>query len=500
MQCERDSTDVVHASRGSLKDARRKRRSNAANSLVGPGADCGTRTTRASLHICAATIIFCLGGCTTYHPLPLASRPDLLSGLAHLDLTLPPRQGDNRPTKLNPAKPLTPSQLGMVAVLNDPALAEIKGKIAAADAGLLAASLLPNPSVGIGYAFLMSGPAEDNAYNASLSQDVRSIVTYRPRVEAAKARVGQVAADSLWQEWQVAQKARLLAIEITSSDQQIRFREKNLVLLRREVAAVRQAAASGYLSLPAKAPFLATEAAAETNLAAAKLQRLKDWQDLDALLGLQPAVRFAIAAPPPPKLPATIAPLIASLPQRRPDLIALRLGYQAADAQLRAAIIGQFPAFNLGVSGRSDTSHVVTLGPQITFALPIFNRNQAAIAGRRATRLQLHAAYLSRLDQADGMAQSLLVRARTAATDLRRARHEGEAARALLEAAEKAYRQGNLDQRAVVDYETALLDRELDIVGYRQALEEDSFALSVELGLGLPETLISAPDAKASRT
>lgn len=451
--------------------------------------------TRALLCAGALAATFGLAGCATYHPLTLASRPDLSPGLAQLDLTLPAAKSGGRPTTFNPGKPLAPNQVGMIAVLNDPALGVIKGRIAAVNADLLAASLLPNPSVGLNYAFLASGPAAANAYGASLSQDIRSIVTYRPRVEAAKARVGAVAASSLWQEWQVAQKGRLLAIDINSRDREIHFRRKDLVLLRREVAAVRRATAAGNLSLAAQAPFLAAEAGAESALAAAKLQRLKDWQNLDALLGLEPAARFAISAPPPVKLPADIAPLIASLPKRRPDLVALRLGYKAADAAVRAAILGQFPAFSLGVAGSSDTSHVVTSGPQITFALPIFNRNQAAIAGSRATRLQLHAVYLSRLDQAVGMAQSLLARARTAAANLHRASRDAIGARALLKAADQAYRQGNLDQRAVVDYETTWLDRELDVVGYRQALEEDSLALSVELGLGLPETLISAPYA-----
>jgi outer membrane protein TolC len=69
-------------------------------------------------------------------------------------------------------------------------------------------------------------------------------------------------------------------------------------------------------------------------------------------------------------------------------------------------------------------------------------------------------------------------------------------ARSLLAAAERAYNQGNLDQRSLVDYETTVLDRELNVVGYQRTLEEDSLALSVELGLGLPQTMIPPPDAK----
>ncbi len=450
----------------------------------------------------AGTVVLAVGlaGCATYHPLALSRQSNLASGLAQLNLTLPPRTSNDPPEKLNPAKPLTPDQVGLVAVLNDPDLGVLGGRLAAANADLLTASLLPNPSIGLGYAILVSGPANADAYSASLSQDIRAIVTYKYRVAAAKSRVGQVGASSLWQEWQVAQKARLLAIDINSSDREIRFRKQELALLTEEVNTVQQATAAGNLTLAAEAPLFAAQASAQSDLAAARLSRLKDWQNLDALLGLRPTVRFAISAPPPVKLPDNIGPLIASLPSRRPDLVALRLGYDAAESDVRAAIIGQFPAVNLGVSGGSDTSHVVSVGPQVTFDLPIFNRNQGEIASSRATRLQLHADYLARLDQAEGMAQSLLARAHTAAANLAGARRATVVAKALLGAAERAYRQGNLDQRSLVDYETTVLDRELNVVGYQRTLEEDSLALSVELGLGLPQAMIPPPDAKEAHT
>ena len=62
-------------------------------------------------------------------------------------------------------------------------------------------------------------------------------------------------------------------------------------------------------------------------------------QALDALLGLEPDVRFAIA---PPRLALTpsLRPLIARLPQARPDLVALQLGYRSTEATVRAAILG----------------------------------------------------------------------------------------------------------------------------------------------------------------
>ena len=445
-----------------------------------------------------------LAACSTYEPLPLSQRANLASSLAQLKLTPPPTKEGADPAKLDVAKPLTPDQVAMLAVLNDPELASQRGKIAAAKADVLAARILPNPSVGLGDAFLIFAPpasgATQDALTASISQDIRSIIQYGPHVAAAEARFHQVGADALWDEWQVAQKARLSAISINGEDREIALREHDLALLTAEVKDVQQATRAGNLDLTAEAPLLAELASAQRDLAALQVQEIKDWQELDSMLGLQPNVRFAIAAPEPVKLPDSIDELIASLPQRRPDLVALKLGYDAAEEDVRAAIWGQFPAFSLGGAGGSDTSGVVSAGPQITFDLPIFDRNQAKIASTRATRLQLHAEYQSRLDDAVGTARSLLVRARIAADNLARARIAAESAQKVLTAAARAYHQGNLDQRSLSDYQATALDREVDVLDYEQKLQEDALGLEVELGIGFPPPMIAPPDREETRS
>ncbi|MDE2513320.1 MAG: TolC family protein, partial [Alphaproteobacteria bacterium] len=179
---------------------------------------------------------------------------------------------------------------------------------------------------------------------------------------------------------------------------------------------------------------------------------------------------------------------------RRPDLVALKLGYDAAEEDVRVAILSQFPPFALGAAGGSDTSEVVSVGPQVTFDLPIFNRNQAKIASTHATRSQLHAEYQSRLDDAEGTARSLLIQARTAEANLVEARKARDSAKSILDAAEKAYHQGNIDQRALSDFQSTALDREVDVIDYERQLQENALGLSVELGVGFPPTLITRPD------
>ncbi|MGH7013592.1 MAG: TolC family protein [Stellaceae bacterium] len=433
-----------------------------------------------------------LAGCATYKPLPLPEHASLVSNLTQLNLAIPAQ------SKVDPAKPIAPDQVGLLAVLNDPDLASQRAKIESAHADVLTEEILPNPSVSLGYASLIYAPpaagAIADALTASISQDIVSIITYSPRVAAAESRFKQVGADAIWDEWQVAQKARMDAIALNAEDREIALRVHDLVMLKSEIKDVQQATQAGNLDLTTASPLLASLATAQHDLAAVQLQEVKDWQDLDSLLGLQPTARFAIAEPEEVKLPDTIDPLIVSLPSRRPDLVALKLGYNAAEEDIRVAILSQFPAFSLGGAGGSDTSEVVSAGPQITFDLPIFNRNQAKIASTRATRLQLHAEYQSRLDDAEGTARGLLIQARTAAANLAEARKALTSARSVLDAAERAYHQGNIDQRALSDYQSTALDREVDVIDYERALQEDSLGLSVELGVGFPPTLITRPD------
>ncbi len=220
----------------------------------------------------AAGVALGLAGCAGYEPLALPAHHNLASGLSQLDLVLPPAASGEAPASLDPGRALSPDQVGLLAMVNDPDLAAARGKIAVADADRLAARLLPNPSLGFGYAALVSGPATADAITASLSQDIQSIVTYRPRVAAAEARYGQVGADALWQAWQVAQKAKLLAIGLNEDEREIRLRAREDALLSHELEEVQRATAAGNLDLTAEAPLMAAAASAQRDLAAARLQ------------------------------------------------------------------------------------------------------------------------------------------------------------------------------------------------------------------------------------
>ena len=432
-----------------------------------------------------------LGGCATYHALPLARRADLAAGLAGLRTELPPLRPGTPPRRINIDRPLQIDDIGLLAVLNDPALRTEPGTLAEAEAGLEQASILPNPSASLTYEALLGGAGGVSpTWSASLTQDVGSILTYHTRVNSARYALGQVNADLLWREWQVAQQARLLALDLYWGRASLRASAREARLLDAEARAAQAAAASRSFDLTALAPILAAKAAADQNLASRTLAQLRAWQALDALLGLEPTVRFPIAPPALPPLPSSLHTLIAHLPERRPDLVALRLGYRSADENVRTAIIGQFPAMVLGGQWDQDNTNTRAAGPIASFGVPIFDRNQGQIAAARATRLVLHAQYQARLDAAVGAVRGLLVQARQLRRELRQASRSAAAAERLARSARGAYARGDIDERALTNYLTASLERRLEVNRLERTLAAARVAITLELGLGLPQVRI----------
>lgn len=437
--------------------------------------------------VAAVAVVTALSGCASYRPTPLPDRPNLAGGLDDLKRTIPiaPR-GQGPARKIDIRRPLSLDQIGLLAILNNPDLKSERGTLGVARAGLLQTTLLPNPSANLAYGALLGGPGTASSIAASLSQDIAAIVTRRARVASARAHLGQVDADQLWREWQVAQKARQLAVDIESEDGTIGLIGEEHRLLLREVAQVKGAIARGNLTVTALAPLLTAIAAAEHSLRTEQLARLTNWQALDGLIGLVPKVRFAIVRPAFGPMPADVERRIADLPEWRPDLAALRLGYRSAEEDVRTAILGQFPALTLGASYSSDTTKVVSAGPSFAFALPVFDRNQGNIAKARATRALLHEQYQARLDSAVANIRGLIAQLARLSADLAGARGTAAAAASLAATARSAYAQGNLDQRTLTDYETTALERTIEVATIERQIGEDRVFLAVELGLDLP--------------
>ena len=421
----------------------------------------------------------CLAGCATYHALPLPEQAASASSLSQL-------RGYDAATE-----PLSADTVERLVLLNNPDLRSARARHQAAQAQRQQDSVLPNPVVGGSVGYLLSGPGDATAWTASITQDITSLITLKPRREAAKATADEVDASLLWEEWQTIGKARLLVIDLVEGQRQLELQQQALDLLTKRESRITQAIGAGNVDRVTVAPDLA--AAADTRTAVHDLQRrqLDQQQQLAALLGLKPGVAVPLATPLAPSDldAASIREQADSISRRRPDLVALQLGYRAQEATLRAAVLTQFPPLSIGYDASQDNSRVRNGGPAVSFALPIFDRNQGNVAIAKATREQLHQEYTTRMatsrDEVDALLDQYaqLQRQRQALLPAK-----DDATRAA-DQAMHAWQDGLVDMRAYVDLEVAALTRQAALVATDQAMLEQQAAVELLVGRGMPTSL-----------
>lgn len=422
-----------------------------------------------------------LAACASYRPAPLVTAPPLQDRLDAVRHMLPDGSA------ISVTAPLSLADVAALAVLNDPDLAAARAAHDVAAAELLSAGLPPDPSISGGFAALLGGPASMSSLSAGFMEDVGALVTYKAERQAARAGLAQIDAFILWQEWQVAAQAEQLDIALATDQATIASLRQDAAVLGPVDAAVRQQIAQANQTLADGALAQAALATVQASLDTQAQAMASDRDQLDALLGLEPGTAVKLTAPAPaPLAPAVVAPAIATLAQRRPDLIALRYGYAQADARLRASILGQFLPLSLGASGGRDTSGVDSAGPQVTLTLPLFNRNRGAIAVASTSRAQLAAQYQASLADAVGGARALSASIALLQTQEDEAAAAASRAAATAEAARRAFEAGQITAAVFANLQAAAGDRARTAIGLRGQLQTAEISLATLLGLGLP--------------
>ena len=427
-----------------------------------------------------------LSACASYAPAPLApaadatlAEPDLRALAAAVSKLHHPRL---RPVAIDLTQPLTPEALGLIAVIANPDLKAARAKAKVADAQVFAAGLLPDPNITLGYDRILSGPDHTDPLLGALALDLAAFRDLGVTRAAARAAGKQARLDLAWQEWQIAGQARLLAARIAALEQISAIDQESRASAERLLNAVLNAAARGDV----KADEVEARRIAASDAGDKARQVERDLgtarMDLSRLLGLPPEARLRIAEAAPPSAPLDTAALFARARSERLDLRALEAGYDSQEAQLRKAVLDQFPNLQLTVTRQVDSTGNQLIGPSVNFTPPLWNRNQGGIAVAKATREQLRAEYAARLfatradiaelvegltiagrQRAEAQAQVAPLTEIVAAT--RAAAEQGDVARAVAEAA----RQSLADKRLAL----AMLD---------QSIAEQTVALDIAVG------------------
>ncbi|MHB8428591.1 MAG: TolC family protein, partial [Acidiferrobacterales bacterium] len=352
-----------------------------------------------------------LTACATYHPKPLHLAPGLTGSVRDIRINrrmLPLPQ--LRAHRFDPNRPLDMTEVAMVAVVNNPQLRIARDDAGVAHAQAFAAGLLPDPQLSFSRDYPTSGPAVTSAFGIGLSYDVGALLVRSAIKGAATAEERKVDLNLLWQEWQVVSKARLLYVRAVEQKRELSLLRRSRALFAQRLKYVRRALRHGDATLDAEGADLVAVQNVDRQINTAQRRINRTRHDLTALLGLAPEAKLELAGIPalPPLNRRAVIAVLPDLARRRPDLLALRAGYQAQEERVREAILAQFPAISIGIRRSRDNTDVYSEGFGVSISLPIFNRNRGGIAVARATRRRLYDDFRLRLDTAYSQVRRIL--------------------------------------------------------------------------------------------
>ncbi len=442
------------------------------------------------LEFALAFALVTVSGCATYEAKPLPTEVSLSRSAAGLNVApaeLPFHNLASHP--FNPNDGFDMDELATLAVANNPQLRQSRDRLDIARAQSFAAGLLPDPQLGFSSDHPTNGVAGNtNAFNVNPSYDVNALLLRSSRVAAARQDEQRVSLELLWQEWQVVSQARLLFTRLTSQQKLLMQLGEEREQLAMSSQRGQRALAAGNLTIEAVSADFAALQSVERQLNVLQRTILQDRARLNGLLGLAPDVSLElIGEPTAPSIdPAGVrASLVARL-TLRPDLQALRAGYQSQEERFRGAVLAQFPALNVGLSRARDTSGLYTLGFGLSISLPIFNANRGNIAIEKATRKQLFDEYQDRLDRGYAEVETSLANLPLLQDQLLRSRAGLAEIEAVARRAETAYRAGNMAAPEYVRLRLAVLGKHTEVINLQEALMEQKVALETLLGPDLP--------------
>jgi outer membrane protein, heavy metal efflux system len=422
-------------------------------------------------------IFLLLGGCATYHPEPLPDSTDLAS-----QVDLPKTREENLSVPSDRYLSLT--QVAVLAVCNNPDLKARRKQLGVKRAQLFSEGLLPDPQLSASLDH-PTGNAPDtvNAFGLGLNYDIVPLINRGARLDSARQEEQQWRLQLLWQEWQVSQQARSLAVNLVAERQQIALLQKMKDLYQQRYQRSFKAVSRGDLTLDVAGTDLTALLDTLSQINQVQ-QSINDTRHaLNLLMGLTAEAPIEVRLPPPPE-PVdvqTVHALLETLPQRRPDLLALQAGYQSQEAKVRAAILSQFPSFSIGITRARDTGSVYTTGFNIGLNLPFFSRNRGAIAIERATREQLRQEYQARIDQAAVEVDKLAHLQAIVAGQQAQLNEYLPTLEKLVQRGRSAYNKGDIGALTFINMENTWIGKRLEQIGLDQTQRNNFTALQTLL-------------------
>ncbi|TXH04776.1 MAG: TolC family protein [Nevskiaceae bacterium] len=343
--------------------------------------------------LAAALILLALGGCAA---VPTGGDDADLRRLVaeHGGLRLPPPDTDTqaRVAELL-AWPLDGPRAVAVALLRNPALRAEYARLGLAQADVLDASRLSNPTLSLA-ALQPQRSGEVLRLDYGLVQNFTDLLFLRSRQRLAGEALQRTRLEA-------GARIQSLAFEVDAARLRLAAALRSAAMRERAAQAAETSAAlaqrfhdAGNLDLLALRREQAAATQARLDADAATSDAAIDRSALQRLLGLRDdeAWQADRALPLPATSEAPLDALQRQAAAQRLDLAALRRNLDAiAQAQSLAARWRWLPLLEVGVQGERDSDGSHLIGPSLVLQLPLFNRGEAARARLQALDQQAHA-------------------------------------------------------------------------------------------------------------
>lgn len=446
-----------------------------------------------ALRLTAFPFAVLLAGCAAYSARPLPARPDLAARPADVKVELKSLHfPDLKPHAYDPSKGLDMTDVAILAVVNNPALRTVRSEARAARVQSFAAGLLPGPTVSAS----RDRPTGSNppglvtGKSLGLDYDLGPLFTSGAEQAAAQAQAQQADLDLLWAEWQVAQQARALFLQCGTDRAESSLLGDLKQAMQKRYGAEQVALKAGDLAFDNLSAELAALQDVQTRADTLARQENDDCAALVSLLGLAPGTRLTLLPPDPLEdiSAAGVDAALKDLPRRRPDLVALRYGYQAQDEEVRRTVLAQFPSIGVDINRANDTSDLHTVGFSVSLSFPFIFGGAKQVHAAEADRDALWQAYQQRLDETEGEVRQSVADLDLLQSELTALKASSEDAEAMGKSADTAYAHGDLTAPAYYDLNIASLNRRLEGLDLETEAQQLHLALATLLGLP-PEDL-----------
>ena len=437
-----------------------------------------------------AVTLASMAGCTTYQPKTLNLHPAMLNAVPHLTIDtdkLPLPELRSHPFDVSNGLDMT--DVAILAVVRNTDLQAARDDAHVAYAQAFAAGLLPEPQ--FSSETDLPGPhvpgSDTHAFNVGLTWDAGSLLYASRQHAAARLAASQTDLNLLWQEWQIVAQARVLFAQNVVDQQLLNLQTESRDLLESRYQHTKSALSKGLTTADIAMTDLSALANAQSQIHSTEIDLNSKHAQLTALLNLSPLVNLNLVGSTqlPPLDDIKVRSTLPDLATRRPDLLALRAGYDSQDQSYRVAILQQFPDITIGINRQRDTSNIYSTGYIVNFSIPV-NGNRGNIAVASATRQKLYDSFVSRYSAAqreilavlrdEPLLQRQLLEANAAVVDLKAASSQAQA----------AFDAGNIDELGYSNLRSSLLAKEIEIINLSESILERNILLQTLIGSDVP--------------